>query len=40
MALNNNSGKGPPYTRFGWKTVVYKRDDLDLWMEKQGKRIE
>jgi hypothetical protein len=35
MASNNNAGNGPPYTRDGWKTVLYARKDLDAWLTKR-----
>lgn len=40
MASNNNAGKGPPFTRFGWKCVQYARADLDAWMERERQRVE
>ena len=30
-AANSNAGKGPPFSRVGWKAVRYKRVDLDAW---------
>lgn len=39
-AANNNSGKGPPFTRYRWKLVSYSRTDLDAWAAKEGTRIE
>lgn len=39
-ASNNNAGNGPPFTRFRWRTVTYKRADLDAWAAKEGTRIE
>ena len=33
MAANRNVGKGPSFTRFGWKTVRYRRMDLDSWAQ-------
>jgi hypothetical protein len=40
MAANNNGGKGPPFTRFGWKAVGYQRADLDEWRMKRMTRVE
>lgn len=28
-------GKGPPYTRFGWRIVTYDRADLERWAQSQ-----
>ena len=39
-AANNNAGKGPSFTRFRWKMVRYRREDLDAWAAKEGTRIE
>lgn len=30
---------GPPYDRFGWKTVSYKREDLVRWLETQREHV-
>lgn len=30
-AMNNNAGKGPPFTRIKSKIVRYRRADLDAW---------
>jgi hypothetical protein len=40
MAMHNNSGHGPPFFRFGWKTVRYKQSDLDVWAKKRMVRVE
>ena len=32
LAANNNAGKGPPFTRFGWRTLRYRKTDLDNWV--------
>lgn len=40
MAVNDNAGKGPPYTRFRWKAVRYRRADLIAWAQKEAVRIE
>lgn len=39
-ASNNNSGKGPPFRRIGWRTVRYQPADLRAWAEKQITRVE
>lgn len=39
-ASNNNAGKGPPFIRYRWRTVTYKRSDLDAWAEREGVKIE
>lgn len=31
LSANNNAGKGPAFTRNGWKMVQYRREDLDIW---------
>jgi hypothetical protein len=40
MACNNNAGRGPSLYRFKWRTVRYKKADLDKWAAEQGERIE
>lgn len=40
MASNNNAGKGPPFTRFRWKSVRYARIDLEAWAKKEATRVE
>lgn len=40
MASNNNKGKGPPFTRSGWRTVSYYKMDLDAWRTKRTTRVE
>jgi hypothetical protein len=40
MAMHNNSGQGPPFFRFGWKTVRYRQSDLDVWAKKRTVRVE
>ncbi len=37
-ASNNNAGKGPAFTRIGWRTVRYKREDLDAWAYRETTR--
>lgn len=39
LASNNNKGKGPSFTRFGWKTVKYLKQDLDSWSEARKARV-
>lgn len=39
MASNNNAGKGPPFTRYRWKTVTYLRTDLMDWANKEMVRV-
>ncbi len=31
MAAHNNAGKGPRFTRMGWNSVLYHKDDLRRW---------
>ena len=38
-AANNNEGRGPSFTRVGWRTVKYQRRDLDAWARVQTVRI-
>lgn len=40
MAANNNAGKGPPFSRHGWRTISYAKIDLDGWREKRVERVE
>lgn len=40
MASNDNAGNGPAFIRFRWKTVRYKRADLDAWAVKEAVRVE
>jgi hypothetical protein len=39
-ANNSNEGRGPPFFRFRWKTVRYKRLDLERWAKDELKRVE
>lgn len=39
-AANNNAGKGPPFNRLGWKTVRYRRTDLEAWAQRETTRVE
>jgi hypothetical protein len=38
-ASNSNEGKGPPYTRFGWKKVKYLKTDLATWLESRKTKV-
>lgn len=38
-ASNNNAGKGPSFTRVGWRTVQYQRRDLDAWAYRETTRV-
>ena len=38
-AANNNAGRGPAFTRIGWRVVRYRRGDLDSWAYLQTERI-
>lgn len=40
MAAGANARKGPPFTRFRWRTVVYARPDLDAWAKSVSHRVE
>lgn len=31
LAANGNAGKGPRFTRMGWNSVLYHKDDLRRW---------
>jgi hypothetical protein len=39
-AANNNALGGPPYTRYRWKIVRYKREDLLAWATRETKLIK
>ena len=39
MASNNNSGKGPPFVKFGWSQVKYRRAELDAWAKSRMKEV-
>lgn len=39
MGMKNNCGKGPPFTRIGWKTVRYLVADLDDWAKRRMVRV-
>lgn len=40
MASNNNAGRGPAFTRIGWRSVSYSKADLDAWAKQYVVRIE
>jgi hypothetical protein len=40
LAVHNNSLKGPPFTRSGWKSVRYERNDLEEWARSQIVKIK
>lgn len=40
MASNNNAGRGPAYTRIGWRAVSYSKADLDAWIKQYVVRVE
>jgi hypothetical protein len=39
MAIHNNSGGGPAFTRSGWKTVRYLTTDLDIWAKQRIRKV-
>ena len=39
MACHDNARKGPPFTRSGWNTVRYEREDLRAWAEANSVRV-
>jgi hypothetical protein len=39
LASNNNEGKGPPFVRFRWNRVSYRRIELKLWADCESERI-
>lgn len=40
LAMKNNNGHGPAFTRFRRKSVQYARADLDSWIERERQRVE
>lgn len=40
MASNNNAGNGPPFMRFRWKTVRYRRDELEAWAKRETVEVQ
>jgi hypothetical protein len=39
MASNNNAGKGPPFLKFGWSQVKYRRSELDAWAHSRMREV-
>lgn len=39
LASNNNALHGPPFTRFSWKAVRYRVEDLRSWAEAKQSRV-
>ena len=39
LAEDENSGGGPSFTRSGWRTVRYEKDDLDAWAKKRKRKV-
>ena len=39
LGCTKNSGKGPPYRRFGWRTVRYRRDLLEEWAQSRTEEV-
>jgi len=39
MASNNNAGKGPPFIKFGWSQVKYRKSELDAWTKSRMRTI-
>lgn len=39
LASNDNALKGPPFYRYGWRTIRYDREDLQKWFEARVKRV-
>ena len=39
-ASNGNAGDGPPYSRYGWRRVLYARADLDAWLKRKLASVE
>lgn len=40
LAMNDNAGKGPAFTRTRKRIVRYQRSDLRTWAAKQSERVE
>jgi hypothetical protein len=38
--LRDSAGRGPPFTRIGWRCVRYQRGDLEQWALAQMVRVE
>ena len=39
MASNNNAGKGPPFVKFGWSQVKYRKSELDNWAKSRMREV-
>lgn len=39
MAANNNAGKGPPFVRFGWSQVKYRRRAVEAWVKSKMEEV-
>lgn len=39
MASNGNARKGPPFVKFGWSQVKYRRAELDAWARSRMKEV-
>lgn len=39
LASNDNALKGPPFYRYGWRTIRYSREDLRIWFEARVTRV-
>lgn len=40
LAMNNNAGRGPPFTKFRKTFIRYRRSELDAWAAKNLRRVE
>lgn len=40
MAYGKHSQSGPPFLKFSWNTVRYKKADLDQWAKANTRRVE
>jgi hypothetical protein len=39
LAYQKNIGKGPPFRRFGWRTVRYRQDLLLKWAQERSEDL-
>lgn len=39
LGNTKNHGLGPPFRRFGWKTVRYRKADLEKWARERTEDI-
>ena len=39
MASNGNAEKGPPFVKFGWSQVKYRRCELDVWAKARMREV-